>query len=177
MNDAGCGKTITPENHYLENWNDDPDFDPSSEYEETGSTSGRDSTISYSVEEEKLIKKYFTKFITNPAVLVRRKEMSRILCYFKELEPLINKYSRKNIMTKVRAEKRQHFYHILNATNSLFPNRSFFIFMVFIFYLLKNLSLRMFHCHNVSENTKLYTVFPQCCLPSNKRLRPYIIFL
>ena len=108
VNDAGCGKTITPENHYLENWNDDPDFDPSSEYEETGSTSGRDSTISYSVEEEKLIKKYFTKFITNPAVLVRRKEISKIVCYFKELEPLINKYPQKNIMKKVRAEKRHY---------------------------------------------------------------------
>ena len=174
MNDAGCGKTITPENHYLENWNDDPDFQPSSEYEEMGTTSGGDSRISYSVEGEKLIKKCFTKFITNPAVLVRRKEMSRILCYFKELEPLINKYSRKNIMTKVRAEKRQHFYDILNATNSLFPNRSFFIFMVFIFYRFERSFFkgRMFHCHNISESAKLYSVFPHCCLPSYKRLRP-----
>ena len=108
VNDAGCGKTITPENHYLENWKDDPDFDPSSEYEETGTSSGRDSRISYSLEEEKLIKKYFTKFITNPAVLVRRKEVSKILCHFKELETLSNKYSQKNIMTKIRAEKRKY---------------------------------------------------------------------
>ena len=108
VNDAGCGKTITPENHYLENWKDDPDFDPSSEYEETGTSSGRDSRISHSLEEEKLIKKYFTKFITNPAVLVRRKEVSKILCHFKELETLSNKYSQKNIMTKIRAEKRKY---------------------------------------------------------------------
>ena len=107
VNDAWCGKTITPENHYLENWNDDPEFDPSSEYEETGTISGRDNRISYSLEEEKLIKKCFTKFITNPAVLVHRKEVPKILCLFKELETLSNKYSQKNIMTKIRAEKRK----------------------------------------------------------------------
>ena len=52
MKDTGCWKTITPENDYLENWNDDLDFDPPSEYEETGTTSGRDSRISYFLEEE-----------------------------------------------------------------------------------------------------------------------------
>ena len=48
------------------------------------------------------------KFITNPAVFVRRKEVSKILCHFKELETLSNKYSQKNIMTKIRAEKRKY---------------------------------------------------------------------
>ena len=106
MSDAGCRKIVTPETHYLENWSDDPDFDPSSEYEETRTTSGRDSRISHSVVEENSIKKYFTKFITNPTVLVRRKEVSK-RCHFKELEPL-NKYSQKNVITKIRAEKRKY---------------------------------------------------------------------
>ena len=39
--------------------------------------------ISYSVEEEKLIKKFLRRFITNSAIIVLRKEMSKILCHFK----------------------------------------------------------------------------------------------
>ena len=96
------------------NWKCDHSSDkctdePSSElFDSEEATLSHDNRTVYSSKDEALIQKYFSNYITDSAVLLRKQDVVRILNRYQELEEIKNKYLIKSLIIKIRAEKRKY---------------------------------------------------------------------
>lgn len=83
--------------------------EPSSEFcDSEEATLSHDNRTVYSSKDERLIQKYFSNYITDSAVLIRKQDVVRILNRYQELEEIKNKYLIKSLIIKIRAEKRKY---------------------------------------------------------------------